>query len=213
MNSPDAKWLSRLGLDFIRKKIHTDQRYFLYLTKREWADSWINGGVVPLSMTTKYISAERDGIYTPDEDFHRRTIGAPDWAVDRAFNIEGGTFHFQGDITINGDSFKNVKHSQFAEPALVLCLSTECSATLAARFKKEVCIEILDLQSLKDNLDKQVGIVGEPNYCEYTETKNRGHFMKSVDDAWQKEYRIIWPRVTEERQVSITRGFCKLMEL
>jgi len=36
---------------------------------------WINSGIVPLSLASKYISAERSGIYTPDEKVQRQFSG------------------------------------------------------------------------------------------------------------------------------------------
>jgi len=41
---------------------------YLYLTKVEWVDAWINGGEIPIALASTYFRKERDGIYTPDEN-------------------------------------------------------------------------------------------------------------------------------------------------
>ena len=48
---------------------------YLYLTKKEWEMNWLNGGEIPISLASHYISSERSGIMTPDENrIHESTV-------------------------------------------------------------------------------------------------------------------------------------------
>jgi hypothetical protein len=37
---------------------------FLYLTDLEWADTWIKGGLIPITLASSYLSDDREGVMT-----------------------------------------------------------------------------------------------------------------------------------------------------
>jgi len=41
---------------------------YLYLSKKDYEDTWINGGKIPIKLASAYRQDEHHGIYTPDEN-------------------------------------------------------------------------------------------------------------------------------------------------
>lgn len=76
------------------------QATYLYLTRPEWAETWISGGTVPIALASKYRSIEREGTLTPDENLIH------DSPVDIASLRQMG-FHFENvrGLTFNGNTF------------------------------------------------------------------------------------------------------------
>ena len=77
---------------------------------------------------------------------------------------------------------------------------------------KEACVRIDDIERLKRDLDGQIGCEGRMESCRYTNDHQRDHFLKSIDDSWQYEYRIFWSH-TESRAVWIQPGTARLIKL
>lgn len=168
---------------------------FLYLTKADWADAWIKGGQIPISLASSYLSDSRDGILTPDENLvHDSTYPIPDF---RQFGIH---FNNVKSITMSGNKFNGKKipdvknASYYKEDGLILSFCDELDAKIAHRMGKKVCVKILDMECLKTVLDKEVGSKGIMKGCTYTKGFQRDHFLKSTEDSWQKEFRIFWPK-------------------
>lgn len=184
---------------------------YLYLTQKKWVQPWIKGGVVPLFSASKYLSDERSGVFTPDENL-----------IDTSTH---DVKNYSGMITMEGDSTLTITNSfvrgtfhsrmvfdQKIENGLVLCLANSKSIDIAKRLGKEACVEILNVDLLKRYLDKQIGANSIMRPCEYTDGHNRNHFLKSSQDAWQDEFRIFWPGVDSLR-VSIPSGIGREVKL
>lgn len=178
----------------------TDYRgpLYLYLAEDWMADNWIKGGRVPIKTARDYLSAERIGTLTPDEVVQQKIRLADESSINSFSLAFGGT---QGRFTFKNVAVLTRQHghqrldghiSLYEEDAHILCFSTVRSRAQMERFKKAACVEILDVDRLKTVLDSQIqqhsfsGLVG------YTDTNDRGHFMKSKADSWQAEYRITW---------------------
>lgn len=196
-------------------------RLFLYLGERSFADTWLDGGSIPLFPARKYLSEDRAGIYTPDEIHQLKlTGGLPKRAFGQSglFNTRGQnvTLHFencaiyQDDVAWSGSG----SYTEYEDEAYLLCLACAPSADIMQRLGKSVCIEILDIASLADALDQQLGCRSERGRVTYTAEQNRGHFLKSEADAWQEEYRLVW-RITgsEPKWATVPAGSARLITL
>ncbi|HGF0769551.1 TPA: hypothetical protein ACF7ZB_001869 [Kluyvera georgiana] len=185
---------------------------YLYLTKKEWVFPWTRGGIVPLYQASNYLSDERIGVMTPDEnliDTSTHDIKAFGGSV----KIEGGGTILCTNSNLNGQFYPGtVKFEQRVEDGLVLCLANKKSAEVAEKLGKRACVEISDVERLKYFLDRQIGINGIMRSCEYTNGHNRNHFLKSHLDSWQDEFRIFWPGAKSIR-VSIPSGIAKEVKL
>ena len=177
---------------------------FLYLKEKSWVQPWIEGGEVPLYNASKYKSAERDGIYTPDENL----IDVSTHSVEQVFGdsvpIMGSNIIFEG-AEINGVSYPFIQVDRTFEDGLVLCLANRRSDEIAKGLKKLACVKILSIEYLKEVLDEQIGIKSLSGPCKYTTTHIRDSFTKSTLDSWQDEFRLFWPGV-ESRSVHIPQG-------
>jgi hypothetical protein len=189
---------------------------YLYLTKAEWANTWINGGVVPIKLASSYLSQERIGVKTPDENLVDNTP-VPLSSLKEFIRIDNDSdihdFTFAGNVSIGQDGRKRLlpnmyNVSRYREDVLVLCFSNTCSLNLLKKLEKAVCIEIESVNQLKQILDRQLGVVGEARNCDYTIGHQRNHFLKSKEDEWQQEYRICW-KSSKEAFVTIPTGFAK----
>lgn len=186
---------------------------FLYLTRPEWVKTWVAGGKIPISLASTYRSAEREGKFTPDENLIHES------PVDVA-SLRPSGFHFENvhDLTFAGNtcngqllpSFTNANY--YADDGLILSFSNVLSAEVCKRLRKKACVEILDIQCLKTHIDSQLGVVGVAEDCQYTPDHQRNHFLKSVDDEWQQEFRMFWP-ITESRTVTLPPGIARHVPL
>lgn len=184
---------------------------YLYLTQKNWVSPWINGGVVPLYAANKYLSEERSGVFTPDENLI--DTSTHDIKKYSDFFSQDGTCSFTVKNSFLGGVFHDHMHfEQKTENGLVLCLSNKKRARIALKLGKEACVKILDVELLKQHLDEQIGMTGIMKSCEYTNTHKRNHFLKSSLDAWQNEFRVFWPGV-ESLTVTIPPGIAKEVKL
>ncbi|MCK7149762.1 hypothetical protein L8O47_02340 [Enterobacter roggenkampii] len=185
---------------------------YLYLTKSEWVSPWTRGGVVPLFQASTYLSDEREGVMTPDENLID-TSTHDIKAFSRFIEMQGGGTATFINSTFNGSFYPGtIKFEQRFEDGLVLCLANSKSTTLARRLGKRACVEISDVELLKRHIDKQLGVAGFMRPCEYTDGHNRDHFLKSSLDSWQDEFRIFWSGVKSTR-VSIPSGIAREVKI
>lgn len=183
-------------------------KLYLYLNKETHVETWINGGgPVTLSLASNYWNKDRNGIYTPDENLQIESKGDP--------LCIPGVFEFGNNVTIHAENNKifykgminhNIYHYQKFEDALIICFSTNFHQKAALKFKKMFCVEIIDYVKLFNSLNDQIGLIGKDGFCHYTKGLNRNHFLKSIEDKWQKEYRIIWVGLSEKVDVFIPKG-------
>lgn len=180
---------------------------FLYLNEVAHAATWVCGGVVPLRPASSYWSLERQGSMTPDECSIR------DCPTDRdaAWRALGGAFvgatpdNCDVDVTLIGRGATWLR--DIYEDGLILCLAnTFHIENHANRFPKDACVKIVDVGALKSVLDRELGMQSVMGECEYTAGQNRSPFLKSVEDAWQDEFRIYWPGIREPRSIALPAG-------
>ncbi len=173
---------------------------YLYLTQIEWTSAWVNGGSIPLSMASKYKRMDRDGIYTPDENLiHESNINLRSLSPFFSFGDTPSVkdFTFIGN-TLNGQPLPDVRNAKFyTEDGLVQSFCNVFDIEIAARFGKAACVRIHEIDKLRKYLDKRLGRRSRFGDCQYTHDHQRGHFLKSNDDAWQCEYRFFWPSKQE----------------
>lgn len=168
---------------------------YLYLSEHSHVDAWVYGGEVPFFKTSKYKDQERKGIFTPDENL-----------------IDTSTFDFRpysnaiflGDNIINGnvsltvdgvEIVRDAKVNKWTEDGLVVCFANRRSRFIAKKLEKKACVRVLDVELLKTLIDVHVGSKGEMDFCKYTKSHNRNHFLKSDEDSWQDEFRLFWKDV------------------
>jgi hypothetical protein len=197
-------------------------KIYLYLEKREFVQTWINGGEIPISLASKYKNVERIGINTPDELTQRDYQGIKKLDdINCLINLDVFDENSESTIIFNiGKIVKsgnvigtNVKVHQFSEDAGILCFSTKLCSDLAKKLDKNYCVEIQDIDSLCKIIDGQLGDNGVHKACIYTFDEKRNHFLKSSKDEWQQEYRIIWKKVTKETWVKIPDGVAEEIDL
>lgn len=187
---------------------------YLYLTEKEWSLVWINGGLIPIRPASTYLSNNRGGIMTPDENrIHDSQVDVTKLPGVRF--CEGASvknFTYTGNV-VNGVKAPNVVNAQYyIEDGIILSFCNVGGNDIAKRLGKSACVKISNLISLKNLIDEQLGVVGVGGDCKYTNDHNRNHFLKSTEDSWQSEYRIFWP-LTETRNVEILKGTATLIEL
>lgn len=173
---------------------------YLYLEKEEWADAWINGGEIPINLASKYKDSVRDGVMTPDENLNRNLQNLDDEAFGQIAKINEQGIGKNSKININIGTFvsdgvlkgENIKYTARYEDAYILSFSYTRSKALMERLGKTVCVEIKNLDKIRRQISSQIGLKGMVRRCEYTEDGNRHSYLKSTEDAWQDEVRIIW---------------------
>jgi hypothetical protein len=180
---------------------------YLYLTKHEWALTWVNGGIIPILPASTYLSKERSGTMTPDENrIHNSPVDVtklPGIKFSEGAGVKNLTY--TGNV-FNGVKAPDVVNAQYyLEDGLILSFCNIKSRSIAQRLGKKACVKILNIHSLKYIIDEQLGVDGISGICDYTHDHNRNHFLKYNEDSWQNEYRIFWP-LTEPRKVKIPKG-------
>ncbi|EKG3233391.1 TPA: hypothetical protein LTW91_005099 [Enterobacter hormaechei] len=166
---------------------------FLYLTKSDWEEPWINGGDIPLFVASTYRSLERGATLTPDEN----VIDNSTHSISLLRNLLGVREDFVGEIiiddcTCDDGPLPNMHIKRTFEDGLVLCLANRRSRFIAKKLKKSSCVVINDVNYLKNIIDEQIGFKGMMGACNYSKHHARDHFTKSFEDAWQDEFRMFW---------------------
>lgn len=170
---------------------------YLYLTQVEWASAWVKGGAIPLSLASKYKSMDRQGVYTPDENLiHESNV---DLMSLKGF-VSFGEVPNAKNISFIGCSFNGIRipdvisANLYTEDGLIQSFCNVFDVDIAKRFGKAACVRIHDIDKLRKYLDRKLGRKSQFGNCEYTRDHQRNHFLKSVSDNWQKEYRFFWPK-------------------
>jgi len=118
---------------------------YLYLSQREWADTWINGGQVLLTPARRYLG-ERKGTATPDELHHERWDGVSEAQLAGFFDTGVGSANFR---------IEAARIDRYAQEAIILCFSFSRNESTMARFgNKSCCIEIIDFHSLISSVNR-----------------------------------------------------------
>ena len=189
---------------------------YLYLTKTEWVKTWIEGGQIPILPASTYLSDERAGTQTPDENLiHQSPVDLLNMGLIGADDPTKVTIRRMttSNIVINGVRLPDVTNGRYErEDGLILSFSNKKSKLIATRLGKVACVKILDIAALKKVIDEQLGIASEMHDCSYTDEHQRSHFLKSSEDAWQHEYRMFWP-VTEPVTVMIPAGMAVAVKM
>jgi hypothetical protein len=165
---------------------------YLYLTKVKWADTWINGGEIPIYLASTYLHNQREGTLTPDENLvHESPVNlksfSPTMHIEDGKNLNFKNCSFGGQIIPD-----IVNANYYTEDGLILSFCNRFSKDIAKGLGKKACVKITNLEKLKSEIDKQLGVEGVNKECEYTYDHQRNHFLKSKEDSWQEEYRIFW---------------------
>jgi hypothetical protein len=186
---------------------------YLYLSEVEWSNAWINGGEIPISLASTYINKERDGILTPDENLiHESPVNLKGLSPFLHF-AEGASIRH---LTITNSRFNGVRipdivnAGYYVEDGLILSFCNSLSGEVAKKLKKKACVKITNIEKLRKSIDRQLGFKGIMKECEYTNGHQRNHFLKSVEDSWQDEYRIFWKYPTN-KVVKIPSGLAEFV--
>lgn len=183
---------------------------YLYLRESEWIDAWINGGIIPINPASTYLSMERKGIMTPDETLiYESTHDVESWPgfieMDDVSDITFGSVRLNGKLMGTNIHIKEKRR----EDGVILSFCNHFSPETAKRLDgKKACVEIVDMELLKSSISKQLGVDCQSGNCQYSESHNRNHFLKSINDKWQDEFRLFWnyPRPIK---VEIPKGIAK----
>lgn len=186
---------------------------YLYLSKVEYADAWINGGRVPLSLARKYLRQERGGIYTPDEN-RLLDANADIGLMPPGLDIRGVKAVWSIGNLYNGAKLPDIQAINGYQEALIHCMSNDVDADAAGRMGKVACVRIRSIERLKAVLDAEVGAESRAGRCIYTDEQRQiDHFVKSLHDRWQNEYRLVWPGITEAREVDLPSGIAEPVDV
>ena len=132
---------------------------------------------------------------TPDEVIHRELHGISERDFESVAKIgsKGTVFMSIGQVTIGGKiRGQNVSFTQRHSDGVILCLSNSFSEAVMERLHKTACVEIPNWKRLLATISEQLGIFGIGRAVEYTVSTDRNHFLKSIEDKWQDEFRIFW---------------------
>jgi hypothetical protein len=185
---------------------------YLYLTEVEWSKAWISGGNVPVSLASSYLSDERSGTLTPDENMIYESNVPVSSLLKYGIAIGKGCSNIRViNPTFNGKKHIDIHIEEYrSEDGLILSFCNSFSKDIALKLGKKCCVKVNDMELLRKKIDKQIGCKGKMGSCEYTTTHRRNHFLKSVEDSWQEEYRIFW-KYPKDKVVVIPSGIAELI--
>ena len=185
-------------------------RKYLYLTKSEWVRTWVRGGRIPILPASTYLSSDRAGTLTPDENLiHDAPVDVTKLAgirIGPEVNIRSLSVRNTEWAGIRNPDFENA--SYYRDDGLVLSFASRNRQSIADRLGKVACVKILDMEALKRTIDRQLDISSTMKSCEYTTDHRRNHFLKSFEDEWQCEYRMFWP-LKKSVEVVLPAGLAK----
>jgi hypothetical protein len=188
---------------------------YLYLTEVEWVQPWVAGGPVPLNVASAYLSRHRAGTMTPDETRVVQTTGR---IPNEVLNADFAPFGFDNSSEMSNVMFRDVRVTGFGYPAVdvfgtyskrtedgaILCFSRSPNY-LWVEAGKKACVVIKHPSLLLEHLNATLGTKGTAGVVRYSDSVDRGHFLKHKSDAWQNEYRMFWKGVSA-RTVDLPAG-------
>lgn len=186
---------------------------YLYLNEHWHAETWVNGGAIPINPASTYRCMEREGIFTPDENLiHKAEVDlmslSPFLSIAPGAQVRGLTMT---NNYMNGVRMPDIRDAHYyLDDGLILSFSHRLTGVLARKMKKKACVKILDMEQLKSHLDQQLGVKSDAKLCEYTTSHERNHFLKSELDSWQAEFRLFWP-ITKKVEVNVVKGTAELV--
>jgi len=114
---------------------------------------------------------------------------------------------------INGKAIPKINNASFyKEDGLILSFCNSHDDEIATRLGKSCCVRISNIKELYLSINKQLGVKGKMGDCKYTQGHNRNHFLKSVEDEWQQEFRMFWA-YPKNAMVTIPSGLGKLLSI
>jgi hypothetical protein len=134
--------------------------------------------------------------------------------LSQIFDIDpngGGSLQFIG-CSINGAPLTDTRIDRYQEDALLLCFSASLDRKIMRRLGKFCCVEIVDFERLLSAVTARFDRVLH-GYVKYTAGTERSHFMKSDDDAWMQEFRIVVPEFSEQAWVEIPLGVARKVDV
>lgn len=187
-----------------------DGAKYVYLEHESYVNTWVNGGMLPLVPLSTHKDEKRHNQKTPDENV--QYIGNQSLQMARRYGYEpsrpaemsGFENCVDGDSNPIPDLFISMLRE---EDCLGLCFANSFSAAIAGRFDRRLCVRIENIDALKAEIDKQLGVEGIAGNCKYTIGHNRHHFLKYIEDSWQDEFRIIWPTLKSATTVELPPGY------
>lgn len=190
---------------------------FLYLTKAEWATSWINGGSIPLSKASDYLAAEQSGTMTPDEVKQRQSVGLGAEIAD-AVDLDSVGSVWMTNCTVNGLHGRSGQVHTAQQDSWILCFSNNLSVAIRDELKKPAdggaVVKISDPHVLLRAIDQQMGVQGHLAAISYTDSIDRSTFVKGLGSRAQREVRMAWDIVSEQpKMVEIPAGTAELVDL
>ena len=114
---------------------------FLYLTEIEWADAWVNGGEIPISLASTYLHDERGGILTPDENLiHKSPVDLKSLSPFIHFGDGAGVKKLSiTNSSMNGQRIPDiVDASYYKEDGLILSFCNSFNEDIAKRLEKKL---------------------------------------------------------------------------
>lgn len=195
---------------------------YVYIPREDWVSTWLDGGEIPIQPASLYrvgCESARQGKMTTDEVLNHessfpinklKSLGL-DLANIRDLDIVGATFKTKdGSVKKLPDI---VNASYYEQDGLVLCLSNTVSRLRSKKLgHRKFVVQINDIRTLFEVIDKQLGGGGQFGPCRYTQDHNRNAFLKSIRDSWQDEFRFFWPRDNPvTAYVEIPKGLCTLV--
>lgn len=164
---------------------------YVYLESRDFVNTWVNGGRLPIASIRKYLCEEekRGGNLTPDEGLIDNS-SFPQSAF--GINAENTTINFVNCWSSELGFIRSGKIERYNEEGIVLCASKSLKRKIASKFEREYCVKIYDISKLHVELNRQLNSIGALGVCEYTKGHKRNCFLKSWKDSWQEEVRIFW---------------------
>ena len=113
---------------------------YIYLSKKCYVDTWVNGGQIPIKPASEYRDQDRLGKFTPDENTQieikgKRVNPGMKKVIDSVINNTGGTLKINGNIKKGNEIIgENVNYKQWYEDGLILSFSTKCNKEIFDRF-------------------------------------------------------------------------------
>lgn len=190
---------------------------YVYLTRPEWAEPWINGGKIPLNPARNYLSSERNGTKTPDELRQRFVLGDGGDAVESIESLFGNSCTWITNSRIkspDGQSkFVNYAATSIKD-SLILCFSLSLSKTIMHRLGKQCVLQVPNMEELRLVISDQLHLPGHYERVRYTKGFDRSHCVKGWEDRWQVEARLYWETdILEPYWVNIPGGAVRIDEL